>query len=135
MHSCLADLKKNVAGFDARAKGWRFLHDFCHLGAGAFLEFLGLGDIDADPAVPRFAETNEIIPDFLRGIDGQSMAGRAVFNATNEYADDFSLEIQDWRASLSALRGNVHAQMRCGELTSEKFPIESRDHPEIWCLR
>ena len=85
--------------------------------------------------MPRFAETNEIIPDLLRGIDGQGMAGRAVFNASHEYADDLALEIQDRRASLSALGGNVDPQMGRGKITPEHSSIEPSDHPETGRLR
>src|ERR1044071_2353541 len=130
VHLCLANLKENITSLDPRSKGWRVLHDFRHLSTRAFLEFLSCSDVDADPAMPRFAETNEIIPDLLRGIDGQGMAGRAVFNASNEYADDLALEIQDRRAGLSALGGHVDPQMGRGKITPENFSIETGDHSE-----
>ena len=58
--------------------------------------------------MPSFAKSHEVTPDFFRGINRQRVARRIIFKAADQDANDFSLEIQNRRAGLAALRGQVH---------------------------
>ena len=58
-------------------------------------DFLRFGDIDANPAVARFAEPDKIAADFFRGIDRQGVTGGTVFQTADENADDFAFEIRE----------------------------------------
>ena len=113
-------------GLNAGTKSRRILHDSV-IGPGAILYFFGCGDVDADPAVSCFPKTDEVVPDFFRGVDRQGVAGGAVLDMADKDADDFALEIQDRSAGFPPLGGNIYSNMRGGEITFQKFPVEARD--------
>ena len=87
-------------------------------------------DVDSDPAMARFTETDEVVPDFFRGIDRQSVTGGAVLDLGDEDANDFAFEIQKRRARFAALGGDIHPNVGCIEMTAHKFPIEPGHHPK-----
>ena len=78
----------------------------------------------------RFAETHEVVVDFLRGIDRQRIAGGIVLQTADENTDHFTFEIEQRRARFAALRRKIHAQMRRGKISAEILPIETGDHSE-----
>jgi len=93
VHLRLADLQQNVARLNAAAERGRVFYDLGQLGRGAFNWFLGGCDVDADPAVARFPEADEVVPDLFRGVNRQGVTGGTVFDLGDEDADDFALEV------------------------------------------
>ena len=118
VHRRLAHLKEDVAFVGAGIARRRVPHNFGNLRARALNGCNRGRNVDPDPAMPHFAKANEVAPDFFRGINRQSITGRAVVHAADENADDFAFEIQQGRARFAALRGQVHPQMRGGKIAA-----------------
>ena len=126
MHRDVANLQKDIASLQTRARGRCAFADLRHLGARTFHRVFRLLHVDADPAVTRIAETDVIAPDFFRGVDRQRVASRAAVHAADENADDFALEIEERRAGFTALRGKIDAQMRGRENSGRDISDRSR---------
>ena len=125
-----ADLQKNVAGLQARARSRRVFPNLCHLSVRPCHGFVRLPHVDTDPAVARVAEAHIVAANFFRGIDRQRVTGRSAVHAADENADHFTFEIEERRARFAALRGKVDPQVGGREVAAKIFSIEAGDHSE-----
>src|ERR1700683_4464554 len=71
--------------------------------------FVGLNNVDSDPAWSDFSEANVIGSNFFRGFHGKGITGRPIVDRKNQYTDDFTFQIENRSASFASLRRDVRS--------------------------
>src|SRR4029077_20588917 len=108
-HFRAADLREDVTGFGPAFRGRRSRHNISHFRARPPDWRRRLRNVDTDPAMVRFTETDKVAADFFRCVDRQSITSGIILQTANEDANDLAIQIQERRAGLSPLGWQIDA--------------------------
>src|SRR5258708_2501406 len=130
-----AYLQQNIAGFDSRTRRRGVLHDLRHFRERTFYRLTRHGYMDANPAMPGFAKTHEIAPNFLGCFNRHSVTRRVVLKAADNNTNHLTFHVQERRASFPTLRRQIKTHVSRRKITAQIFSIKSRHHSKIGRLR
>src|SRR5438874_6589161 len=94
-HFRAADSQEDITSFGPAIGGRGSSHNLSHFRAGTPHRRRRLGNVDTDPAMACFTETDKVAADFFRCVDRQSITSGIVLQTANQDANDLAVQIQE----------------------------------------